>query len=82
MNHFPFPLGVGHSGECAVWSSLNQDEISFSINWESVQRQVLKPAIIGEKAIHLIGMNAWYVLSVSSRHAVCGLALRQKLYSL
>lgn len=82
VSHFPFPLGVGHSGECAAWSSLNQDEISFSINWELAQHQVLKPAIIGEKAIHLIDMNAWYVLSVSSRHAVRGLVPRLKLFSL
>lgn len=46
------------------------------------QYQVLKTAIISEKAIYLIDMNAWYVLSVSSRQTVGELALRQKLYSL
>ena len=47
-----------------------------------MQHQVLKTAIIGGKAIHLIDMNARYVLSVSSRQAAGGLVLRQELYSL
>lgn len=50
------------------------------MNRKLTQHQVLKTAIIDEKVIYLIDMNAWYVLSVSSRQAVGGLVLRQKLY--
>lgn len=74
-------MGVGRPGECAVWNSLNQDEM-VNKNRKSVQYQVLKTAIIDEKAIYLIDMNAWYVVSVSSCQAFGGLVLRQKLYSL
>lgn len=73
-------MGVGHPGECALWSSLNQDQITFNMNRKLTQHQVLKTAIIDEKVIYLIDMNAWYVLSVSSRQAVGGLVLRQTLY--
>lgn len=52
------------------------------INRKSKQNQVQRTAVIGEKAIRLIDMYAWYVVSVCSCQAVCGFVLRQKLYSL
>lgn len=47
VNHFPFPLlGVG---ECALRSSLNQDEISLNVNTDVAWNQVLKAAKMSKK---------------------------------